>query len=199
MKIEQNPTKQHIIDTGYQLISAKGFTSVGLAEILKTAAVPKGSFYHYFKSKEQFGEAIIEDYFSQYLAQLDQLFATSLTQTALEQLMSYWQLWLSCKDRPCDQNKCLVVKLSAEVADLSETMRIALRNGSEQIIQRIAQCISAGITDKSICQQDSEKSANMLYSMWLGASLLSKLHRDEAILEQTLRQSERILTSAKII
>jgi len=199
MKTEQNPTKQHIIETGYQLISAKGFTSVGLAEILKTAAVPKGSFYHYFKSKEQFGEAIIEDYFNQYLVQLDQLFTPNARQTALEQLMSYWQLWLSCKDNSCDQNKCLVVKLSAEVADLSETMRIALLNGSAQIIQRIAKCINAGITDKSICQQNSEKSATMLYSMWLGASLLSKLHRDETILEQTLLQSECMLTTAKIM
>ena len=199
MKIEQNPTKQHIIDTGYQLISAKGFTSVGLAEILKIAAVPKGSFYHYFESKEQFGEAIIQDYFNQYLAQLDQLFAVNAEQTALEQLMNYWQLWLSCKTNNCDQNKCLVVKLSAEVADLSETMRIALRNGSEQIIERIAQCIKTGIVDKSICQQNEYESANMLYSMWLGASLLSKLHRDEAILEQTLQQSKRILTTAKII
>jgi len=198
MKTPQNPTKQHIIDTGYQLISVKGFTNVGLAEILKTAAVPKGSFYHYFKSKEQFGEIIIQDYFLQYLTQLDQLFADNTKQTALEQLMNYWQLWLSDKTSQCEQNKCLVVKLSAEVADLSETMRIALRNGSAQIIQRIAQCIKAGVKDKSICQQNAVESASMLYSMWLGASLLSKLHRDETILEQTLLQSERLLTTAKI-
>lgn len=199
MQIEKKTTRQHIIDIGYQLISAKGFTGVGLAEILKIAAVPKGSFYHYFKSKELFGEAIIEDYFSQYLMQLDQLFAENIKQTALEQLMNYWKLWLSCKTNCGDQNKCLVVKLSAEVADLSETMRIALRNGSEQIIQRIAQCIQAGIIDKSICQQNETETANTLYSMWLGASLLSKLHRDETILEQTLMQSERILTTAKLI
>lgn len=199
MQIEKKTTRQHIIDIGYQLISAKGFTGVGLAEILKIAAVPKGSFYHYFKSKELFGEAIIEDYFSQYLMQLDQLFAENIKQTALEQLMNYWKLWLSCKTNCGDQNKCLVVKLSAEVADLSETMRIALRNGSEQIIQRIAQCIQAGIIDKSICQQNETETANTLYSMWLGASLLSKLHRDETILEQTLTQSERILTTAKLI
>ncbi|RJX83668.1 TetR/AcrR family transcriptional regulator, partial [Escherichia coli] len=29
----------------------RGFTGMGLSELLKTAEVPKGSFYHYFRSK----------------------------------------------------------------------------------------------------------------------------------------------------
>ncbi|WP_431312608.1 TetR/AcrR family transcriptional regulator [Psychromonas marina] len=199
MKTEQNSTRQHIISTGYQLFSAQGFTRVGLAEILKTADVPKGSFYHYFKSKELFGEAIIEDYFDSYLKRLATLFAFDPTQTALEQLMSYWQLWLSDTNNGCDQNRCLVVKLSAEVADLSDAMRLALRNGSEQVIKHIEACIKAGIKDNSIYQQNPTETANTLYSMWLGASLLSKLHRDQTILQQTLIQTRRLLSTATII
>lgn len=200
MKTEQNQTRQHIINTGYQLISVKGFTRVGLAEILKKADVPKGSFYHYFKSKEQFGEAIIDDYFDDYLYKLSQRFAKGTNQTALEQLMGYWQLWLSDGAHNCDPKKCLVVKLSAEVSDLSEPMRLALRSGSDQVIEHIAKCIQAGIEDKSICEKNKNENetANTLYSMWLGASLLSKLHHDETILKQMLLQTKRILTSAKI-
>ncbi|MDW1502064.1 TetR/AcrR family transcriptional regulator, partial [Vibrio sp. YT-19(2023)] len=56
MNAKTNDTRQHILDVGYELIVTRGFTSVGLSELLKTAEVPKGSFYHYFKSKEQFGE-----------------------------------------------------------------------------------------------------------------------------------------------
>ena len=56
-------TKAHLLATGYQLIAKKGFTAVGIKQILDTAGVPKGSFYHYFESKEAFGEAIIGDYF----------------------------------------------------------------------------------------------------------------------------------------
>lgn len=39
-----NDTRQHILDVGYQLIVTKGFTKVGLSELLKLANVPKGSF-----------------------------------------------------------------------------------------------------------------------------------------------------------
>src|SRR5690606_25283697 len=47
-------TRQHILDTGYRLVLQKGFAALGLQEILKACAVPKGSFYHYFSSKEAF-------------------------------------------------------------------------------------------------------------------------------------------------
>ncbi len=54
--------RQKIIDTAKNIILGKGFTAVGLNEILTTASVPKGSFYHYFKSKEQFGDAMLKNF-----------------------------------------------------------------------------------------------------------------------------------------
>ena len=56
MVTEQPSAKHHILDCGERLIANKGFVGVGLSEILSTANVPKGSFYHYFSSKERFGE-----------------------------------------------------------------------------------------------------------------------------------------------
>jgi AcrR family transcriptional regulator len=61
MNIRHDNTRQHILETGHRIIAGKGFASVGLNEILKSAGVPKGSFYHYFESKEQYGQALLED------------------------------------------------------------------------------------------------------------------------------------------
>lgn len=58
MTTERIDTCQHILDCGHRLVARKGFIGVGLAELLTTAGVPKGSFYHYFASKEGFGEAL---------------------------------------------------------------------------------------------------------------------------------------------
>ena len=55
-------TRQHILDTSFELVLHKGFVGVGLQEILKACDVPKGSFYHYFASKEAFGCALLEQY-----------------------------------------------------------------------------------------------------------------------------------------
>ena len=68
MKAEYTDVRQHIIDQGKAIITRKGFAGVGLNEILSAADVPKGSFYHYFKSKELFGEAMLADYVTGYLA-----------------------------------------------------------------------------------------------------------------------------------
>src|SRR5690242_1088215 len=71
MKATYDDTRQHLLDTGHRMMAEKGFTSVGLNEILQTAGVPKGSFYHYFKSKELYGQALLADYFVGYLADME--------------------------------------------------------------------------------------------------------------------------------
>ena len=51
--------RDDLIRVGRDLIVRQGFNATGLSDILTTAGVPKGSFYYYFESKEDFGLAII--------------------------------------------------------------------------------------------------------------------------------------------
>lgn len=193
MKDAHLDTRQHLIETGQRIMAGKGFTCVGLNEVLQTAGVPKGSFYHYFKSKEQFGQSMLEDYFDYYLAAVDRIFADD-GRPARDRLMDYWRQWLITHSAPCDERRCLVVKLSAEVADLSEAMRICLRDGTDQIILRLATLIQAGIADGSLpARLDARQTAAMLYQLWLGASLLTKLHRNGQPLEQALLMTRTLL------
>ncbi|WP_394251927.1 TetR/AcrR family transcriptional regulator [Vibrio profundi] len=192
MNTKTNDTRQHILNVGYQLIVEKGFTSVGLSQLLKEADVPKGSFYHYFKSKEQFGEALINDYFEQYQQRLDAAF-NQAQGNHYQRLMGYFERWLSVDDGRCNAHKCLVVKLSAEVSDLSESMRMALLTGANFVTQAIGDCVSAGIEDGSIAQQDPKQSAEVLYSLWLGASLLSKLNQSTDNLQHALQTTSTML------
>lgn len=192
MNAKTHDTRQHILDVGYQLIVNKGFTAVGLSELLKTAEVPKGSFYHYFKSKEQFGEALIEEYFRGYMARISTVLSQA-DKSGYDCLMDYFSRWLQLENGVCNANKCLVVKLSAEVSDLSDKMRVSLANGAEQIINAIAATIEAGIADGSIAKQDSRQTAAQLYQQWLGASLLNKLMQDQVNLELSLTTTKQKL------
>lgn len=192
MNAKTNDTRQHILEVGYELIVTKGFTSVGLSELLKTANVPKGSFYHYFKSKEHFGESLIQDYFAHYQADITELFS-SQSLSGYQALIQYFERWLEVDKGCCNANKCLIVKLSAEVSDLSEPMRLALRNGADKIIAAIAQCIEKGVNDGSINVKDSEKTAHQVYYVWVGASLLNKLYQDQSGLKQCLENTKSLL------
>lgn len=192
MSKKHHDTCQHLLDTGHQIIAARGFSSVGLTALLQQAEVPKGSFYHYFKSKEQFGQALLEDYFSQYLAQLDVLF-NQAELTAKQQLMQYWAEWQRRYCSADGRSDCLVVKLSAEVADLSESMRLTLKDGTDQVIVRLTRCIAAGVADGSLTIAQPEFTATSLYQLWLGASLLTKLHRDQRHLDLAMQMTKQLL------
>ncbi|MGI9945852.1 TetR/AcrR family transcriptional regulator [Vibrio hyugaensis] len=194
MNAKTNDTRQHILDVGYQLVVTKGFTSVGLSKLLKAADVPKGSFYHYFKSKEQFGEALIEDYFSRYFKMIIAHFTES-EGSGCDRLLSYFERWMAIENGQCNANKCLVVKLSAEVSDLSETMRVKLASGATQVVKAIEDCVQAGIDDGSIQVESAEQTAHLIYHQWIGASLLNKLYQDRSGLMRSFESTQSMLKS----
>ena len=179
-------TRQQIIDTAKNIMLGKGFAAVGLNEILTQANVPKGSFYHYFKSKEQFGDALLEDYLDGYLAHIDAKLSPE-NGSVKQRLLAYFQNWLDTQTADTTQDKCLVVKLSAEVTDLSETMRITLKHGTDRIINRIAICVQEGIDKGEFpAHLDAKFVTHEIYYMWIGATLFTKVNRSRDALEAAM-------------
>jgi TetR/AcrR family transcriptional repressor of nem operon len=182
-----------ILATGQRIMAGKGYSAVGLNEILAAAKVPKGSFYHYFGSKDAFGEALLEHYFEDYLAEFDRILAQPGL-TMAQRLMDYWQLWQQSQSFQDCQGKCLAVKLGAEVADLSEAMRLALQRGTEGIVSRLAQAIAAGVSEGSLSiEGDAASVAGSLYQLWLGASVMAKITRTAQPFNTALATTRRLL------
>ena len=168
MVTEQCSAKHHILDCGERLIANKGFVGVGLSEILSTANVPKGSFYHYFSSKERFGEELLSRYVDGYLARLDSL--------------------LSDDGTPARARLQRHLKVAGIFA------RLTLRDGTDRVVQRIAQCLDEARTDGSVAPTlVANDVALTLYELWLGASLLAKLRRDSSPFDHALRSTDALL------
>lgn len=182
-----------ILATGQRLMAGKGYSAVGLNEILTGAGVPKGSFYHYFGSKDAFGEALLDNYFEAYLADID----VTLAQPGLtmaERLLSYFQVWQQTQSFFDCQGKCLAVKMAAEVADLSEAMRLAIQRGTAGIVSRLAAAIEAGVAEGSLTVHgDATAIARSLYQLWLGASIMVKIERDVAPFATAMATTRQIL------
>ena len=183
----------NILETGRRIMAARGFTAVGLNEILAEAGVPKGSFYHYFASKEAFGEAMLTAYFKGYLADLDRtLCRPGLTMA--QRLMAYLQQWQETQSFFDCQGKCLAVKLAAEVADLSEAMRAALEQGTSGITRRLKRAIETGVAEGSLSvDEDPASVAQSLYQLWLGASLVVKIVRNVQPFDTAMMTTRQIL------
>ncbi|MHC5178547.1 TetR/AcrR family transcriptional regulator [Serratia rhizosphaerae] len=190
-------TREHLLATGESLSLRLGFTGMGLSELLATAGVPKGSFYHYFRSKEAFGEAMLQRYFAHYDIAMLALFNDSGSD-ARHQLLSYYAQAISFHCRSEYHNSCLAVKLSAEVSDLSEPMRHALETGSAQVIGRLQDAIERGIREGSLAiTMSPAATAETLYALWLGASLRAKIRRSVAPLTSALESIELLLRPAQ--
>ncbi|MGG6895581.1 MULTISPECIES: TetR/AcrR family transcriptional regulator [Rhizobium] len=187
-------TRNHILEIGRELVLRKGFGGVGLKELLDQSAVPKGSFYYYFASKEAFGCALLKEYCADYAQRLDTLFGWK--GTGRQRLMHYWNAWLADGNAGSLAERCLVVKLAAEISDLSESMRVILLGGVDDLLRRIATTLTEGREDGSIAPSCvPEKMARSLYSLWLGAAILAKLGKDKTPLDQAMLATEQALSA----
>ncbi|OJZ74237.1 TetR family transcriptional regulator [Mycobacterium paraffinicum] len=193
MTTAKTDTRQTILDTAERLMVQKGYSAVGLTEVLTTAGVPKGSFYHYFNSRDAFGEAMLQNYFTGYLANMNRIIATPGASPA-QQLMTYWQQFYDKQTVDECQGRCLVVKLAAEVSDLSEPMRLILQQGTAGILERLERMLAAGIEDGSVSLDVTPAvAANTLYSAWIGASVLAKVNRSPEQLDTVMAYTRQML------
>jgi TetR/AcrR family transcriptional repressor of nem operon len=190
---ESSDVRDNILAVGQRIMSGKGFSAVGLNEILTEAKVPKGSFYHYFGSKDAFGEALLAHYFEDYLADMDACLAQPGASMA-QRLLQYFDMWRANQSFLDCQGKCLAVKLAAEVADLSEAMRAVLNHGTAAIVARLEAAIEAGVGDGSLAIDASARQvAASLYQLWLGASIMVKIVRDVGPFDAAMASTRAML------
>ena len=172
---------------------AKGYAAVGINEVLADAGVPKGSFYHFFESKDAFGEAMMKSYFDDYFATMDRIVADKKA-SAAEHLMRYWQYFYDTQVADDCQGGCLVVKLGAEISDLSQAMRITTKAGTTEIVDRIERMIVRGVADGSVIVDESPRAtAESLYDLWIGASMIAKIHASPAQLDRAMAVTRQVL------
>ncbi|MGB0766113.1 MAG: TetR family transcriptional regulator C-terminal domain-containing protein [Phycisphaeraceae bacterium] len=175
--MKDHDTKQRIIDAGTKVITSKGYHGCGLKEILDAAGVPKGSFYHYFKSKEDFGVAVIEDFTLRYANGLAKRFSNR-DLSPIERVRDYYGAAITWYENNGFDQTCLVAKLGMDVSGMSSTMRNALRCGMQQWKALLAKCIreaqDAGEIDSA---WDADELASLLFNAWEGVAMQCQIEQ----------------------
>ena len=171
-------TKVLLITTGLETLTEFGFSATGIDTILKKVGVPKGSFYHYFASKEAFGLAVLESYANYFAKKLD---ACLLDESfpPLTRLSNYVASAKVGMSRYQFKRGCLVGNLGQEVDLLPESFRPILIEIFLSWQQRVANCFTAAQTsgDLSI-NADCELLAECFWIGWEGAVSRARLAQD---------------------
>src|SRR5256886_16555586 len=109
-------TKAALVDAGLHIMLEKGYHHTGIQDVLQATGVPKGSFYYYFPSKEAFGQAVIAQFASAYLARLEQHLGDT-TASPLTRLRRHHEDLRARFERRGRRGGCLIGNLSQELAD----------------------------------------------------------------------------------
>jgi TetR/AcrR family transcriptional repressor of nem operon len=182
MSTSTSTTKERILDAAEEIMLTKSFHSVGLNEILSAVKVPKGSFYHYFQSKEQFGVELLKHYVADASAfKRRMLLGSELGEDPYERLMAYFDGAITKVYQSTCGCSCLVAKLSSEVASFSDDMRAVLAEGMREWRGLLEQVVIEGQEKGSIRKDvDPTATATMLQDLWMGASQRGQVERSVA-------------------
>ena len=188
-------TKERILEAAEEIMLQKSFHSVGLNEILAAVKVPKGSFYHYFQSKEQFGVELLRHYVAEASVWKRRLLlSTEQEPNPLERLLTYLESNIARMFEKECRGSCLVAKLATEISSFSDPMREVLAEGMREWQGIIEKLIVEGLEKKAI-RPDLEPAATaaLIQDLWMGASQRSQVQRNVAPLRGAVAFLRRYL------
>ncbi|MEE4135712.1 MAG: TetR family transcriptional regulator C-terminal domain-containing protein [Desulforhopalus sp.] len=167
-------TRDHILTCGGRIIHHKGFTATGLMEILQAAEVPKGSFYFYFKSKEEFGLALVDHYQAWFAEQVRPILKDE-TLPPLERLASFFLWFQRYFEQEGFIKGCPIGNLIQELGDVNPIFREKLKTTFDRLIRFIARLLEeAKIQGELSTQLAPEATARYIFSAWQGALIRMK-------------------------
>ena len=121
-------SKEEIIEIGLELILSNGFNATGVEAILKQAKIPKGSFYNFFSSKEEFCLKIIDKYIENVSAGFHPIFA-DISHPPLVRIKKSFEARIALFESYNCAKGCLLGNLGQEMSDQYESVRHRLMQG----------------------------------------------------------------------
>ena len=118
--------RENLLAEGVNLLMAQGYHGTGLKEILDAVKIPKGSFYNYFGSKENFGAEVIQHYITPFIQQLNG-HLDNPDIDALTALQLYFDEIIGELEKADFKGGCLLGNLMGELGDTSEICRASLQ------------------------------------------------------------------------
>ena len=188
-----SPTKDKLLDAAQRLMLAKGFPATTVEEICETAGLTKGSFFHYFESKDDLGTAVLDRYAEQGLGRLDS--APFRRQSdPLKRLIASIDFWIDFINDPSTECGCLLGNFAQELSDTHPEIRARCARYFDQWTQMLKQDFDeARSVYRPRAQIDTQGLAEHYVAVVEGALLLTKAKRDRKVFERNLGHLKRYI------
>ena len=176
--------RQEILTAGTKALYLKGYNGTGVKDIVDAAGVPKGSFYNYFPSKEDFALEALRHAVDSMFAQFDAML-TDKTLPPLQRIQRLFQQNIDgivAEGRYC--HGCLIGNLCQELADTHDRLAKETERLFERHKQALATCLrEAQAANDLHGDKDVETLAEFIFNSWEGALMRMKASKSSAPLD----------------
>jgi len=161
---------------------SKGYAATSVQDIADAADIPKGSFYHYFRTKEQFTLTALKFYTELVKQEMEQ----TLTDTSLpplERILKLYQNRIRYYQSHDYRLGCFAGNMAQEVADTNESLRVAADAFFLQSRSLLAECLNEAQRNGDLdVNQNTEEMAEFIVNSYEGSLLRMKsLHSAEPL------------------
>lgn len=185
--MQDNTTRDTLVEAGVRIMMEKGYNHTGLREVLKSSGVPKGSFYHFFGSKEEFGLAVVDSYIDDFAGFMAAHLGNS-DLPPLQRLRRFFEEATKMFEARGCWGGCMVGNLGQELADQNEIFRKRIAGAIEDWRGDFAACLTEAREQGEIADSvDPGDLANFLLDSWEGAILRMKVTKSVEPLNRFIR------------
>lgn len=159
------------------MLTEKSFEATGIEEVLKKSGVSRGSFYHFFASKEAFGAAVIDSYGDYFDRKLEQLLRDTSV-PPLERLEAYIEEASRGIEKFNFTRGCLIGGISQELGAHNASFRPKLAAVFASWQSHVAACLRDAVDAGELAASlDTDSAAEFFWYGWEGALIRMKLER----------------------
>jgi AcrR family transcriptional regulator len=191
---EGRQTRDAILTAAKRLMLIKGYNATSLDGLLGASGVGKGSFYHYFKSKEDLGYAILDDIVTSFVERtLDPCFADPDGHPIAQIRCFLDHVVEAQRERAC-VGGCPLGNLASEMSDVHEGFRARLAGVFSVWRERLTLALRDAQRRGDVgndCRV--EVVAEFLVASLEGAILMTKVSKDIGVMEKCVGELKRYL------
>ncbi len=169
------------------MLMTQGYHGTGIKEILDSVKVPKGSFYNYFGSKEEFAAEAINHYIEPFIQRLEHHLNTPETD-GLTALKNYYAELIFELEQSGYKGGCLLGNLMGEMGDSSDLCRRSLMDAVSRYCSLQQSALARAQREGTVRKDRSaENLADLLANSWQGALLRMKIEQSVRPLQECCR------------
>ena len=177
-------TRERLLEEGVSAFLHNGFHGTGLKEVLDRVSVPKGSFYNYFESKEEFAAAAIRHYAECFGQKMDK--ALTAAPDPVTGLRRFFESLMKEFKAAGYVGGCLIANLGGELegSDVCrEELSAAFQGWRDGVAKALAEAQEMGLVRRDL---SADELADLLTESWEGAVIRMKIERSVEPLRRVL-------------